>query len=223
MEMLAPEREELKEGLLCHGDDEDLHKELELHPLGDIIMSDSVLDPNDPVWRELDGVSHDELFIRGLRSALDNSAGDDLAVRLMSIRAAIPFGDDPDRLQKIYDAYVGSPELDKKHDDDSGFDMVTILENQIQHSDNSSLWRESCEDYYCLARDLRNTRVNKYLAGDEGCSLNNMADKLDVSSTDLFRFENWNKDNPNFLSSEKIMEYAAWLGYAISFNLYNHD
>ena len=176
-------------------------------------MSDSVLDPNDPVWCELDGVSRDELFVRGLRSALDTSSGDDLAVRLASIQAAIQFGDDSVRLQRIYDAYVGSPELDEKHDDDSGFDMVTILENQIQHSDNSSLWRESCED----------TRVNKYLAGDDDYSLNNMSNKLDVSSTELFRFENWRKDNPNSLSSEKIMEYAAWLGYAISFNLYNHD
>ena len=185
-------------------------------------MSDSVLDPNDPVRCELDRVSRDELFIRGLRSALDTSSGDDLAARLASIQAAIPFGDDPDRLQRVFDAYVGAPELDEKHDDDSGFDMVTILENQIQHSDNSSLWRESCEDYHYLARDLRDTRVNKYLAGDDDYSLNNMADKLDVSSTELFRFENWHKYNPNSLSSEKIMEYAAWLGYAISFNLYNH-
>jgi hypothetical protein len=184
-------------------------------------MSDSVLDPNDPVWRELDGVSRDELFIRGLRSALDTSSGDDLAARLMSIQAAIQFSDDPDRLQRVFDAYVGLPELDEKHDD-SGFDMVTILEKQIQYSDNSSLWRESCEDYHYLARDLRDTRVIKYLAGDDGYSLNNMDDKLDVSLTDLFRFENWYKDNPNSLSSEKIMEYAAWLGYAISFNLCNH-
>lgn len=186
-------------------------------------MSDSALDPNDPVWRELDGVSRDELFIRGLRSALDTSSGDDLAARLMSIRAAIPFGDDPDKLQKIYDAYVGSPELKDTHADDSEIDMVKILENQIQHSNNSILWRESCEDYHYLARDLRNTRVNKYLAGDDDYSLNNMANKLDVSSTDLFRFENWHKDNPTSLSSEKIMEYAAWLGYAISFKLYNHN
>ena len=187
-------------------------------------MNKPILDPNAPVWVGLSDISRDELFIRGLRRALDTSAGDDLAVRLMSIRAAIPFGDDPDKLQKIYDAYVGSPELDKKHDDDdSEFDMVTILENQIQHSDNSSLWRESCEDYHYLARDLRNTRVNKYLAGDDDYSLNNMANKLDVSSTDLFRFENWHKDNPHSLSTEKIMEYAAWLGYAISFKLYNHD
>lgn len=185
-------------------------------------MSDSVLDPTDPVWRELDGVSRDDLLIRGLRSALDTSSGDDLAARLASIQAAIPFGDDTDRLQRVFDAYAGSPELDEKHDDDSGFDMVTILENQIQYSDNSSLWCESCEDYYYLARDLRNMRVNKYLAGDDDYSLNSMSNKLDVSSTDLFRFENWNKDNPTSLSSEKIMEYAAWLGYAISFNLYNH-
>ena len=185
-------------------------------------MSDSVLDPNDLVWCELDGVPHDELFIRGLRSALDTSSGDDLAARLASIQAAIQFNDDPGRLQRVFDAYVGSPELDEKYDDDSGFDMVTILEKQIQYSDNSSLWRESCEDYHYLARDLRDTRVEKYLAGDDGYSLNNMADKLDVSSTELFRFENWHKDNPNSLSSEKIMEYAAWLGYAISFNLYNH-
>lgn len=185
-------------------------------------MSDSVLDPSDPVWSELDGVSRDELFIRGLRSALDTSSGGDLAARLASIQAAIPFGDDPDRLQRVFDAYVDSPELDEKRDDDSGFDMVTILENQIQHSDNSSLWRESREDYHYLARELRDTRVNKYLAGDDDYSLNNMANKLDVPSTDLFRFENWHKDNPNSLSSEKIMEYAAWLGYAISFNLYNH-
>lgn len=186
-------------------------------------MNEPILDPNDPAWTGLSDISRDELFIRGLRRTLDVSAGDDLAVRLMSIRAAIPFGDDPDRLQRIYDAYVGSPELDEKHDDDSGFDMVTILENQIQHSDNSSLWRESCEDYYYLTRDLRNMRVQKYLAGDDDYSLNNMSDKLDVSSTDLFRFENWHKDNPHSLSTEKIMEYAAWLGYAISFKLYNHD
>ena len=119
-------------------------------------MNKPILDPNDPVWVGLSDISRDELFIRGLRRALDTSAGYDLAMRLMSIRAAIPFGDDPDRLQRIYDAYVGSPELDEKPDDDSGFDMVTILENQIQHSDNSSLWRESCEDYHYLARDLRN-------------------------------------------------------------------
>lgn len=128
-------------------------------------MSDSVLDPSDPVWRELDGVSRDDLLIRGLSSALDTSSGDDLAARLASIQAAIPFGGNPDRLQRVFDAYVGSPELDEKHDDDSRFDMVTNLENQIQHSDNSSLWRESCEDYHYLARDLRNTRVNKYLCG----------------------------------------------------------
>ena len=186
-------------------------------------MHKSILDPNDPVWVGLSDMSRDELFIRGLRRALDTSAGDDLAVRLMSIRAAIPFGDGPDRLQRIYDAYVGSPELKDTHADDSEIDMVKILENQIQHSNNSSLWRESCEDYYYLARDLRNTRVNKYLAGNDDYSLNSMDNKLDVSSTELFRFENWNKDNPASLSSEKIMEYAAWLGFAISFKLYNHN
>lgn len=186
-------------------------------------MHKSILDPNDPVWAGLSDISRDELFIRGLRRALDVSAGDDLAVRLMSIRAAIPFGDDPDRLQRVFDAYVGSSTSENTDDDKSEFDMVTILENQIQHSDNSSLWRESCEDYHYLARDLRNTRVNKYLAGDDDYSLNNMANKLDVSSTDLFRFDNWHKDNPHSLSTEKIMEYAAWLGYAISFKLYNHD
>lgn len=121
-------------------------------------MSDSVLDYEDPVWCELDGVSRDELFIRGLRGALDTSSGDDLAARLASIQAAIQFSDEPNRLQRVFDAYVGSPELDEKYDDDSGFDMVTILENQIQHSDNSSLWRESCEDYHYLARGIFVTR-----------------------------------------------------------------
>lgn len=185
-------------------------------------MSDSVLDSNDPVWLELDGVSRDELFIRGLRSALDTSSGDDLAVCLMSMRAAIPFGDDPDSLQRVFDAYVGSPDLGDARGSGSEFDLVEVLENKIQYSGNRVLWGESCESHARMARELRDTRVNKYLVGDDDYSLNNMADKLDVPSTDLFRFENWHKDNPNSLSSEKIMEYAAWLGYAISFNLYNH-
>lgn len=185
-------------------------------------MSDSVLDPTDPVWRELDGVPRDELFIRGLRSALDISSGDDLAARLMSMQAAIPFSDDPDRLQRVFDAYVGSPYLGGARGCDSSFDMVEALENKIQYSENRDLWNESCESHAHMARQLRDTRVIKYLTGDDDYSLNNMADKLNVSSTDLFRFENWHKGNPNSLSSEKIMEYAAWLGYAISFNLYNH-
>lgn len=93
-------------------------------------MSDSVLDPNDLVWCELDGVPHDELFIRGLRSALDTSSGDDLAARLASIQAAIQFNDDPGRLQRVFDAYVGSPELDEKHDDDSGLIWLRFLRSK---------------------------------------------------------------------------------------------
>lgn len=102
-------------------------------------MNDSVLDPNDPVWRELDGVPRDELFIRGLRGALDTSSGDDLAVRLASIQAAIPFGDDPDRLQRVFDAYVGSPDLGGAHGCDSSFDMVEALDNKIQYSRTQQL------------------------------------------------------------------------------------
>ena len=184
-------------------------------------MSDSVLDSNDPVWRELDGVSRDELFIRGLRSALDTSSGDDLAVRLMSIQAAIQFSDDPDRLQRVFDAHVGSPELGGAHGCDSSFDMVEVLENKIQYSENRDLWNESCESHTQMARKLCDTRIEKYLTGDNEYSLNNIANKLDVPMSNLFRFENWDKNTPAALSSEKIMEYAAWLGYSIRFELYN--
>lgn len=184
-------------------------------------MSDSVLDPNDPVWRELDGVSRDELFIRGLRSALDTSSGDDLAARLASIQAAIQFSDDPVRLQRVFDAYVGSPDLGGAHGCDSNFDLVEALENKIQYSDNRDLWGGSCESHARMARELRDTRVEKYLTGDNNYSLNNMANKLDVPMSNLFRFENWDKNTPASLSSEKIVEYAARLGYGIRFELYN--
>ena len=186
-------------------------------------MSDSVLEPNDPVWRELDGVSRDDLLIRGLRRALDTSSGDDLAARLASIQAAIPFGDDPDRLQRIYDAYVGSPDLGGSHGCDSSFDMVEALENKIQYSDNRDLWNESCESHTHMARQLRDTRIRKYLTGDNEYSLNNMAHKLEVPMSTLFRFKNWHKNTPASLSSEKIMEYAARLGCGIRFELYNRD
>lgn len=184
-------------------------------------MSDSVLDPNDPVWRELDGVPRDDLLIRGLRRALDTSSGDDLAARLASIQAAIPFGDDPGRLQRVFDAYVGSSDSGGAHCCDSSFDMVEVLENKIQYSEHSSLWNESCESHAHMSRKLRDTRVEKYLAGDDNYSLNSMANKLDVPMSNLFRFENWDKNTPASLSSEKIMEYAARLGYGIRFELYN--
>lgn len=173
------------------------------------------------MWCELDGVSRDELFIRGLRSALETSSGGDLAVRLMSIRAAIPFGDDLDRLQRVFDAYVGSPELGDAHGSDSEFDLVEINKNKIQYSDNRDLWGESCESHAHMSRKLRDTRVEKYLTGDNKYSLNNMANKLDVPMSNLFRFENWDKNTPASLSGEKIVEYAARLGYGIRFELYN--
>ena len=184
-------------------------------------MSDSVLDYEDPVWHELDGVSRDELFIRGLRSALDTSSGDDLAARLMSIQAAIQFSDDPDRLQRVFDAYVGSPELGDARGSGSEFDLVEIIKNKIQYSDNRDLWGESCESHAHMARELRDTRVEKYLTGDNEYSLNNMANKLDVPMSILFRFENWDKNTPASLSGEKIVEYAARLGYGVRFELYN--
>lgn len=43
----------------------------------------------------------------------------------------------------MFDAYVGSPDLGDARGSGSEFDLVEIIKNKIQYSDNRDLWDES--------------------------------------------------------------------------------
>jgi hypothetical protein len=90
----------------------------------------------------------------------------------------------------------------------------------LNNLDEKGEARTRTDASYCdLARGLRELRVEHKKRFGLPYSLENVATEINISPEALYRFENWDYGDSDFLPLSQIKVYASLFGMSMSFTL----